>query len=38
LRVLQSAGGEGVDVMLARKSGEGFPDDRGVRFGVVRIR
>lgn len=38
LRVLQAAGGDGVDVILARKSGEGFPDDRGVRFGVVRIR
>ncbi len=38
LRILQSAGASGVDVVLARKSGEAFPDDRGVRFGVVRIR
>ena len=38
LRILQPAAASGVDVVLARKSGEGFPDDRGVRFGVVRIR
>ena len=38
LRVLQAANAGGVDVILARKSGEAFPDDRGVRFGVVRIR
>ena len=38
LRILQSAAASGVDVVLARKSGEAFPDDRGVRFGVVRIR
>ena len=38
LRVLQAANADGVDVILARKSGAPFPDDRGVRFGVVRIR
>jgi hypothetical protein len=38
LRVLQAANADGVDVVLARKNGEAFPDDRGVRFGVVRIR
>ena len=38
LRVLQSAGAASVDVMLARKNGDEFPDDRGVRFGLVRIR
>ncbi len=38
LRVLQTANTAAVDVVLARKNGESFPDDRGVRFGVVRIR
>ncbi len=38
LRVIQAANAAGVDVMLARKSGDDFPSDRGVRFGVVRIR
>lgn len=38
LRVLQAANAGAVDVVLARKSGDAFPDDRGVRFGVVRIR
>ena len=38
LRVLQAANAGGVDIVLARKSGEAFPDDRGVRFGMVRIR
>ena len=38
LRLLQSVGGASVDVVLARKNGDAFPDDRGVRFGVVRIR
>ena len=38
LRVVQTANACAVDVILARKSGESFPDDRGVRFGVVRIR
>ena len=38
LRILQAAGAASVDVMLARKNGDPFPDDRGVRFGVVRIR
>lgn len=37
LRILQSAGAASVDVMLARKSGDPFPDDRAVRYGVVRI-
>jgi hypothetical protein len=38
LRVLQSANAGGVDLILATKSGDAFPDDRAVRFGVVRIR
>lgn len=38
LRIIQSANAAGVDVMLARKTGDDFPSDRGVRFGVVRIR
>lgn len=38
LRVRQAGGAASVEVMLARKSGDAFPDDRGVRFGVVRIR
>jgi hypothetical protein len=38
LRILQSAGAASVEVMLARPNGDPFPDDRGVRFGVVRIR
>ncbi len=38
LRVLQAPNAEALDIVLARKSGQGFPDDRGVRFGVVRIR
>jgi len=38
LRVVQAASAGAVDVILARKSGESFPDDRGVRLGVVRIR
>jgi len=38
LRLIQSADADGVDIILARKTGDPFPDDRGVRFGVVRIR
>ncbi len=38
LRVLQAANTAAVDVILARKSGDPFPSDRGVRFGVARIR
>ena len=38
LRVIQAAGAGGADVILTRKNGDAFPDDRGVRFGVVRIR
>ncbi len=38
LRVLQAANSADLDIVLARQSGEAFPDDRGVRFGVVRIR
>ncbi len=38
LRVIQAANTPTIDVVLARKSGEAFPSDRGVRFGIVRIR
>lgn len=38
LRIVQPPSADGVDVMLARKNGDPFPADRGVRFGVVRIR
>jgi hypothetical protein len=38
LRVLQAANAGAIDLVLARKSGDAFPNDRGVRFGVVRIR
>jgi len=38
LRVLQAANAVAIDIVLARKNGDAFPDDRGVRFGVVRIR
>jgi len=38
LRVVQVANGGAVDVVLARQDGDPFPADRGVRFGVVRIR
>jgi hypothetical protein len=38
LRLIQPAGGAGVDLILARQNGTAFPDDRGVRIGVARIR
>ncbi|HQR17474.1 MAG TPA: hypothetical protein PK948_03840 [Gemmatimonadales bacterium] len=38
LRILQPANAASVDVMLARRTGDPFPDDRAVRFGLVRIR
>lgn len=38
VRVIQPANAPGVDLVLARSSGADFPSDRGVRFGVVRIR
>lgn len=38
LRVVQGPDAPGVDVILARRNGEGFPADPRVRFGLVRIR
>lgn len=38
LRVIQAGGSSAVDIVLARPDGTEFPADRGVRFGVVRIR
>jgi hypothetical protein len=38
LRVIQAPGAGAVDIVLVRQNGDPFPDDRGVRFGVARIR
>jgi len=38
LRLIQAAEATGVDVLLVRQDGTAFPQDRGVRLGVVRVR
>ncbi len=38
VRLLLPPGAPTLDVVLARQNGEGFPADRGVRVGLVRVR